>query len=203
MAISYPLSLPGGAGIESVRFTEMNAVATLRSPWTFATQVQQSQGQVWSAEVSVVPCQRALAEPWLAFLSALMGATGTFLLGDPNAKALRGTGLGTPVVNGAGQSGNTLGTRGWTASSPNVLRAGDYIQIGQRLHKVLLDCTPNSSGVLAIEIWPRLRESPADGTALVLTNTKGLFRLDKSDVDVVEIDRERTYAVAFSCVEAI
>jgi hypothetical protein len=40
-----------------------------------------------------------------------------------------GTQGGTPVVNGAGQTGNSLITNGWTASAA-VLNAGDVISIG-------------------------------------------------------------------------
>ena len=36
---------------------------------------------------------------------------------------------GTPLVNGAGQTGSTLVTDGWTASKANLLRVGDAISI--------------------------------------------------------------------------
>jgi hypothetical protein len=40
-----------------------------------------------------------------------------------------GTQGGVPVVNGAGQTGSSLVTNGWTASINNILRAGDIITI--------------------------------------------------------------------------
>lgn len=175
-----------------------------RSPFTFATQAQQHQGQLWSAEVGVGGAtSRAKAEPWIAFLSQLMGTYGTFLMGDPMGKTPMGAATGTPTVNGAGQTGNTLATGGWTADTGNILMAGDYIQIGQRLYKVLNNHNTNSGGGTTLDIWPRLRESPANGATIITSNTVGLFRLADSEVKLHELDRELVYSISFTAVEAI
>jgi hypothetical protein len=205
MAISFPINLPtGAAGIERVRFTPMNAVAVLRSPFTYASQVQEHQGQMWLAEVQVAPCKRAAAEPWAAFLTALKGPYGTFYLGNPNAATPQGVATGTPLIKGAGQSGETILTDGWTTSTTNILKAGDYIQIGSRLHKVKQNANSNGSGEATLEIWPRLRETPADNAAITLNGAKGLFRLESSsEFPDSDIDKERLYTIAFTAVEAI
>jgi hypothetical protein len=204
VTISYPLSLPTSKGLDRFAWTNFNATGMLRSPFTFATQVQAHQGQLWAADVSVaVDSTRALMEPWRAFLAALRGQTGTFLMGDPQGKTPRGVATGTPTVDGSSQTGNTLATTGWTAATTNILRQGDYIQVGQRLYMVLSDHNTNGSGGTVLDIFPRLRESPTGGTTIITSNTVGLFRLADSEVRLHEIDQELVYSISFSAVEAI
>lgn len=134
MPITYPLVHPATPGFRSIRLSPQNAVAVTESPYSFATQVQTHQGQRWIADVTLPPIkQDSTADDWAAFLTALRGRYGTFLLGDSSRKTPRGT-VPTesisPFVYGASQSGNTLVTRGWSVSSKNLIRAGDYIQLG-------------------------------------------------------------------------
>ncbi len=203
MAISFPLSLPTSPGLDSFALRAMGSVAMLRSPWSFATQVQEHQGQLWMLEASVAPCLREQAEPWVAFLESLKGPVGTFLIGDPLARVPRGVAGGTPLINGANQTGETLLTDGWTPSIAGILKAGDYIQIGQRLHKIKQDAASDGSGNATLEIYPRLRESPADNAAIVTNAPVGLFRLNNAEVPLFDADYERLYSITFSAVEAI
>lgn len=158
---------------------------------------------VWLATLDAPPMERADAMPWVTFLLKLNGQEGTFLLGDAAAKTPRGSALGTPVVSGGSQTGQTLVTGGWTASATGVLKAGDYIQIGQRLYMVLDDVSANGSGAATFDIFPKLRESPTNGTSIVTSNTVGLFRLASSDPDIYDVDRAKHYGISFSAVEAV
>ena len=202
MPISYPLSLPS-TNLARVTVSSSSAVAISRSPFSFAAQVQQFNGQLWNAEVTLPPLARADAEPWIAFLLKLNGQQGTFLLGDPAGKTPRGTATGTPLVNGASQTGQSLVTDGWTISVTNILRAGDYIQIGQRLYKVLNDVNSNGSGQATLDIWPRLRESPSDNASIVTASCVGLFRLASNAVPVYNAGADKNYQISFSAIEAV
>jgi hypothetical protein len=206
MAVSFPLNLPTtptASGIDGFSLRLMESVAMLRSPWSFATQVQEHTGQLWACDVSIAPCQRAKAEPWVGFLESLKGPVGTFLMGDPWGKNPRGTATGTPLVNGGSQTGETLLTKGWTINITGILKAGDYIQIGQRLYKVKQDANSDGSGNATLEIRPRLRESPANNTSIITASPKGLFRLNSVEVPLFDLDIERIYSIAFTAVEAI
>lgn len=388
MAITYPLTLPTSIGIANITLYANNAVAISQSPFTFQQQIIQHAGQRWTASVSIPPVRRDLAEPWNAFLLALKGPVGTFLLGDPNAKAPGGTalaskknilfyteqfdnaawtksrttvnanagvapdgvtsadqlvettGVGTheitdvvtcspstpyvwsayikqvvggtqrirlraadnvgfrndvvfnfntnqlvtpsstkgfesvgngwyriwcigttdasastvtltvaqfqgdtstlsytgdgvssvllwgaqveagtamtsyqpiadaygPFVNGAGQTGNSLAIDGASPNESSYLKAGDYIQLGTgataRLHKVLSDVVTNDAGQATIDIWPDLRSSPTDGSAVIISNTVGRFRLS-SNQQSFSIDSASIYGISFDCVEAL
>jgi hypothetical protein len=93
MALVFPLSTPTTIGIASIELTATNAVAVSRSPFTFSQQVHTYPGQMWSASVTIPPLRKEFVEPWVAMLLGLRGQTGTFLLGDPNNVAPRGTAL--------------------------------------------------------------------------------------------------------------
>lgn len=209
MAITYPLSLPTVAGIAQIRISARNAVAVSSSPFTYKQQVMQHQGARWEAEITLPPTQRADAEEWIAFLFALQGQYGTFLLGDPLGATPRGSAAttpGTPLVNGASQTGSTLAIDGLPISATNYLRAGDYIQLGSssssRLHKVLENASSNGSGEATLSIWPPLRESPSDNATVTVSNTKGVFRLATPDASF-SINEASFYGVTFTAFEAL
>jgi fermentation-respiration switch protein FrsA (DUF1100 family) len=194
LALSYPLALPTSIGIANITLSANNAVAVSSSPFTFRQQIVQHAGQRWTASVSIPPVRRDLAEPWNAFLLALNGPVGTFLLGDPNAKDPRGTATSATLTGTAGSSSPTITMTG-------TLLAGDYIQLGSgdtaTLHKVLVDRSGNGT----IEIWPSLRSTVTDAT-VTLTNTVGRFRLS-SNQQSFSIDNASVYGISFDCVEAI
>ena len=194
MSISYPLALPTSIGIAEITLSANNAVATSQSPFTFQQQIIQHPGQRWTASVTIPPVRRDLAEPWIAFLLSLNGPVGTFLLGDPNAKAPQGTATSATISGAAGSASPTITMTG-------TLLAGDYIQIGSgataTLHKVLVD----RSGTGTLEIWPALR-SIASSATVTLTNTVGRFRLSGTQQSF-GINNASVYGISFDCVEAL
>jgi hypothetical protein len=206
MAVTYPLALPTTTGIAKIRISANNVVGISMSPFTAKQQVYKYTGQYWEAEISLPPMKRADAEYWISFLLKLNGSYGTFLLGDPNGATARGVATGTPLVNGASQTGNELVTDGWTTSTTGILKAGDYIQLGAgesaKLHKVLDDVDSDSSGNATITIWPDLRAAPSDNAAIVVSGAKGVFRLstNQSDWDVNEAS---IYGMTFPAREAL
>ena len=194
MSISYPLALPTSIGIAQITLTANNAVAISQSPFTFQQQIIRHPGQRWTASVSIPPVRRDLAEPWVAFLLALNGPVGTFLLGDPNGKAPRGTATSATITGTAGDAGPSITMTG-------TLLAGDYIQIGSgstaTLHKVLVD----RNGTGDIDIWPALRSDVTDAT-VTLTNTVGRFRLQGTQQSF-NINDASIYGISFDAVEAL
>ena len=209
MAISYPLTTPTVSGIAQITLRAVNAVALSSSPFTFKQQVIAHSGQRWEAEVSMPSLKRAEAEAWVSFLVSLKGVKGTFLLGDPNAATARGTASltpGTPLVNGASQTGDSLTIDGCPASATGYLKAGDYIQLGggssATLHKSLVDVTTTSGGQATLDLWPHIRTAPADDLTVTVASTKGLFRLATNQTDW-SINVATAYGITFAAIEAI
>ena len=193
MSITYPLALPTSIGIADITLSANNAVAISQSPFTFQQQIIRHPGQRWMASVTIPPVRRDLAEPWIAFLLALNGPVGTFLLGDPNGKAPQGTATSATITGTAGSSGPTITMTG-------TLLAGDYIQVGSgataTLHKVLQD----RDGTGVVDIWPALRSDVTDAT-VTLTNTVGRFRLSGNQQSF-NINDASIYGISFDAVEA-
>ena len=194
MAIAYPLGMPTVIGFQNLNLRARNTVAVSQSPFTYEQQVHSYDGQMWEVDVSLPPMNRDNAEQWIAFLVALRGRAGTFLLGDPASVAPQGTAT-SAVVTGA------LGDSTVTVAMTGSLVAGDYIQLGvgadSTLHKVLLTRTGNGS----LEIWPKLRKARSSVTA-ILTNPKGVFRLIGNTADW-NINSTNFYGVSFSANEVI
>lgn len=206
MAITYPVSFPSSIGLANINIRARTVVGISSSPFTGQQQVYKHQGQWWEAEVTLPPMKRAEAEQAVAFLLKMNGVYGTFLLGDKANPATRGVGTGTPLVNGASQTGDELITDGWTADTTGILKAGDWIQLGSgsstRLHKVLDDVNSDGSGNATINIFPSLRSSPDDDATITVSNTQGLWRLASNETEY-SIDNMSIYGMTFACVEAL
>jgi hypothetical protein len=209
MPITYPLSLPTVRGPARAVLTGQSVTAMTQSPFTGQQQVQVHPAMFWRASVELASMSRAEAELWSTFLLKLRGRAGTFLMGDPNAATARGsasTAPGTPLVKGAGQTGQSLVLDGAPASAAGYLMAGDYIQIGSagtaRLYKVLDDAGSNSDGEVTLSLWPRLRTSPADDAAVVVSGAAGLWRLTSDGAEWEERPGDR-YNMRFEAMEAL
>lgn len=192
---------PTEPGTQTSTVKPRSVVAVSESPFTYAQQVQTRQGQGWQIEVTLPPMTRATAAPWLGFFLKLNGREHTFLMGDPDGRTPRGVATGTPVVDGAGQTGQSLATKGWTANTTGILKSGDYIQIGQRLYALTADADSNADGEATLAIWPRLRQSPADEDPITTTNTVGLWRLD--EMPTWPNDVNNLYTITFTASEAL
>lgn len=205
MAITYPISIPN-TDIAKVRLVANNIVGVSQSPFTAVQQVYKYTGQFWEADITLPPMKREQAEYWISFLLKLNGSYGTFLLGDPNGQTARGVATGTPLVNGASQTGNELITDGWTNSTTGILKAGDYIQLGSgstaKLYKVLDDVNSDSSGNATLTLFPDLRTSPADNATITVSNPKGVFRLNAGATSW-DINEASVYGITFGAREAL
>ena len=204
--IAYPVPVPSALKIKSVSFAAQTSAGVSSSPFTGEEQIYVHQGEWLEFELSCPPAKRDIAEEVIAFLLSLNGRQGSFLVPPPGYSAgARGALGGTPLVNGASQSGKTLATDGWTAGVANVLKAGDWIQLGSgassRLYKLVQAASADGSGQASLEIWPRLKETPADNDPITVVNPKGCFRLAEAPTNW-DIGEAMIYGVSFRAREA-
>jgi len=206
MPISYPRALPTHTGIRQITLRAVNVTAVSESVFTLRQQVFKHSGERWEAEVTLPQMARSDAEQWVAWLLSMRGREGTFLLGDPLGATPRGSAGGTPRVNGASQTGDSISIDGCTASQTGWLKAGDYIQLGSgagsSLHKVLQDVSSNGAGQATIDVWPSIRTAPADNSTVVVSASKGVFRLATSNTEW-SINEIAHWGIVFPAVEAI
>jgi hypothetical protein len=205
MTVVYPLTLPnGGAGIHTVRIHAVNVNAATESPFTFQSQIAAGKASRWEIDIKLKKMQREEAETWIAWLIALRGRFGTFLAGDPEARAPLGVATGgIPRLNGAATPGTrTISTRNWTTNVQGILKAGDYFQVADRLYKLLQDGISDGSGNATFDIFPPVREAHTGGSPLTLVKPAGLFRLAVDDASW-ESDDLRHFGLSFAAVEAL
>jgi len=206
---TYPLTFPAEFKVQSSRFELDRVSGITKSPFSRAQQVQNYTGRQWVGEVTSVPLRFEDSGSVRSFMGQLQGFTGTFLYGDPDylAAGPQGSAGGTPLVNGASQTGTTLNIDGFPSSQTNVLRAGDYIQIGSgassKLHMVVEDADSNGSGEVAAEIEPAILSAPADNTAITVTGAKGVFRMSGSPMITWQSNKYRIIQYTLSFQEAL
>lgn len=156
--------------------TLLAAAAATQSPFTGSQQVQFWGGEWWSFDIELKANRGQQARALGAFLTALRGVVGTFLLDVPQ-RALGA--IGTPVVNGGGQTGSSLVTDGW-ANSKTCMQAGDFFSLGSgsatRLYQLTADVVSNGSGQATLQFVPNLRSSPADNAALQVVQPRAHLR---------------------------
>jgi hypothetical protein len=180
------IALPAYPAPAAISVTMQDSVALVESPYVPG----QNQTQIWPAadrwsyEIQLPKMARATAVNWIAFLAALQGMQNVFQIGDPMGRRPSGAALGAPVIAGTvglnAIGAVSLATRGWTPNKYGQLMAGDYLQIGLRLHQVTAQVNSDALGNATIPIWPSLRETPADGLAIGLINPVGVFRLSSN-----------------------
>lgn len=208
MALTYPISLPDTTSIQEVEFQQNSIVAVTRSEFTGSQQVHKHDGQWWTVHGVIVPKTRTSGDDWAGFFMSLNGSEGTFLLGDPHGATAKGSASsapGTPLVNGASQTGDQLVMDGAPNSVTGYLLRGDWIQLGSassaRLYRIKEDADSNGSGEITLEIWPDLRSSPGTNDAIIVANTLGVFRL--TDAPSYRINAGHFYIQNFTAAEAI
>lgn len=202
MSITYPLTPPSCLTAARVNWGLNTAIAISRNEYTFEQQAQEYDGSGWTLEITPPPLDISSARDLLAFIAALKGPKGTFSFGVPSMRTPRGAATGTPLVKGGGQMGQELITDGWSASITNILRKGDFIQVGTRLFVVLSDVNSDGSGNATLDIWPNIISAPADNAPIITSDPKGLFRL-AGNRNGFSGDKERIFDFPISAEEAL
>ena len=165
-------------------------------------QARQTHGQYFKMTASFPPMTRAQFAPIHAFVLKQRGQFESFQVVPPVVNAGLGSPAGTPLVNGASQTGRSVVTDGWNASI-TIFKAGDYLKFANhdKVYSVTADATSNGSGQSTITIEPALITSPANDSAITYTsvpftvaltsrvqefstNTTGLFEFE---IDMEEV----------------
>lgn len=202
MTITFPLDLPTSPKARNLTMMPESALGRAISDWTLKEQIFQNEGDRWTFHAKYPPLTVAQNKIMSAFLLSVIRG-GTFYMSDPKNSTPAGTINGSVTVSGGSQIGRTVNITG-TVSASNWLKAGDDIQIGTYMYRVLKDCNVNGSGVCAVDIFPALRASPADGAAVTYIGAKTLCRLEEGSVAwSVDPDGNGIYDLEFHAVEAL
>lgn len=205
--ITYPIILPVLPGFVDFAWEPESAVQVQEAEFTYQQTVYAWEGKRRKAAVTVgYMTDVTKIKAWQVAMLSLNGREGTFEMQDPAYPEHRGDlDLGipqTPKVKGSGQTGMDLLTEGWQVSTPNLLLAGDYISIRNRLYQLLANASSDSAGDAVLTVWPHASLLLQDQDAIsVGVNAVGLFRLIEFPRFAYDAEK-MTNGFSFGCVEA-
>jgi hypothetical protein len=195
-----PLDFPAGIRITDVSITPENSVGIRESPSSFRQEVQVFGGQRMRMRVSFKEEGPELGSRLETFFLKLRGSAGVFRFFDPYHSVPMGQAMGLPIVVSATAGQQTVTTSGWLPNVNFQLRAGDYIQIEDNLHRVLDDAHSDGDGEATLTLWPDLRASHAPGESIKLINPTGLWRLAR-DPSFDRRPENQKHVTSMECVE--
>lgn len=199
---TFPLTMPSN-GIAQIEFGPIVSVSAFASPTTFQGETHVHSGQIWGGAARTKPLSRADAGEWRSFIASLNGMEGTFYIGDEGNLTPQGPMTGTPLVNGASQTGETLAIDGCTAGI-TWGKKGDYISLDSgtdtELYMLREDAVTNGSGEVTLQIWPDLVTSPANNEAVTVSNCRCVAKLVENSHPWPQGDDQFT-VISFEFVE--
>jgi hypothetical protein len=173
-AIDIPAALLNATSI-TWKMETNHALAA--SPFSGVVQAQRGQLERWSFTMELRRLTREEMQIAQGFFLALEASLGLFRMHDPAARLPLGRATGTPVLAATADPGDrTLSISGFTPSVSNILRAGDWIQIGDQLAKVVADISSDAAGLASVTIWPKVMVEVASGQPVTVREAKGIFR---------------------------
>jgi len=155
------------------------------SPLTGSTQTMELPGARWWLKFGYTKLRQDDSRVFDAFLASMRGMAGRVLLNPIHTESRRGIATGIPVVDGAGQTGRTLSTSGWTPSTAGIMRTGDYFSVatasGPELKILTADAASNASEKASLMFEPPLRSTPVNGAAINVSAPVCPMRLVDAD----------------------
>ncbi|OOZ41673.1 hypothetical protein BOW53_03060 [Solemya pervernicosa gill symbiont] len=176
-----PGTLPIETGIEALRVRSIDPTLTSDDNAN-GDYVRKVGAQRWAFTIRWPKLSHQEVRQVMAFINTQRGAFHTFEVVMPVLSDPQGAASGTPLVDGAGQTGNAINTRGWTPSI-TVLMAGDKVRFNghSKVYEVTADALSDGTGLAALALYPPLMASPADGEALTVTDVPFTVRASNKD----------------------
>lgn len=165
MSGTFPTApVPSGVKIRSVSPTSVSVSHSMRR------NVRSRGAQRWAISLSWATLTRAQLMPLLAFCMAQRGQFGSFQTVLAGHRNPQGIATGTPAVNGSGQSGRSVNTKGWSTNVTGIMKAGDFIKFANqtKVYMVTADANSDGTGLATLTIEPALMVSPADSDGITV-----------------------------------
>ena len=203
MSITYPVALPSGISFSGSRIRIDFHKSTFEAASRKKSRQSWNEGKTdrWVGVYTTPKLSNAQLRTFSAWLRAMIDDNGSFYAIDFDNTEPTIAVVGTPLVNGASQTGKTVITDGWGQNNTTVAKAGDPLQIDQ-YHVYKEDVVTNGSGQATIEIMPALRTSPANNAPIVTSNPKIIAKLSNLE-NTIDTDHNKTGVVSFAWEEEI
>jgi hypothetical protein len=159
-------------------------------------------GDIWTDVLTFANVFDPEARILRAFITSLRGKAGRFWLSPPGYRRA-GSGIGSPLVEGAGHTGTMILTSGWQPFQDGVLMAGDYFQVGSELKMMTADALADGNGFATLEFTPPLRVSPTDNAAIITEKPSCIMKLRDNGQGKFPQQPGHIYALSIAVEEAI
>lgn len=197
-----PINFPANIYPQNEQWISESNPSVFRSELNNIEQVTEMPGTRWRCSMPFVNLTREKGRQLNAFLMSLNGTIGQAYIVPYDSRTSLGSPGGSPLVNGANQTGGTLVTDGWTASTL-IFKAGDYFNAGGELKVITEDINSDASGNATLVFSPNLHKSPASNTSITYDNPWCLMRMANKSQAAWQLTRERHYLVTLNFVEVI
>lgn len=149
------------------------------------TRALQNAGRTWSEIYPVLNLANPNVRALLAAINVGLRNGTVWSIQIPYWQARAGAGGGSPVVNGAGQTGAALNVRGGPTGVAQWLRAGDLVTLagGSVVYDVTADATTDGSGLTTLSLNPPIFTALPDGAVLTIDPTVITFNAILTSVD--------------------
>ena len=155
------------------------------SPLNRQPQTAELPGISWMVSMQFEKLKRSEIASLEAFIAQLRGQANRALLWHHARENPRGSSPGAPLVNGAGQTGSSINTDGWTASQSGILLKGDLFEFGGELKRMVVDADSDVSGESTLVFEPPIRVSPVDNAIITTVKPTAKFMLADNRQGVV------------------
>lgn len=173
--VTWPAAIP-----QQMSFGLLPLGTTFTSPGGLVAQVERA--PLWKATVSLQNMDADTSALLNVFLHQMIPAARVVKLTD-YGHPQRGSLAGTPLVNGANQTGNTLLTKGWTPNAQGVLKAADGVTLATgQLVRTMTDVNADASGLATITVEPGILKAPADASALTVVQPTAVFYMPQGGI---------------------
>jgi hypothetical protein len=202
--MSIIVTYPTGANLAftDIEFGITRKTVGLDSPYTGKGQTLAMVYAKWFFKGNFSQIDQTNAGQLKSFLTQLHGGANKFRFPVPNMGLFSGYVGAAGLVNGAGQTGTTLITDGWSHSAL-IFKDGDCFTVNDEYKMVIGDSTSNSSGQLTLTIEPALRASPADNTALIIVNPTVMMKSTTDQVSDWKITPPYLHAISLDLIEVV
>ncbi|CAL9955991.1 distal tail protein [Vibrio phage 1254] len=172
------IELPAGVEPSTMSLTFASNTKLFESTFNKSTSTAKFAGDRWKLTLNFDNLDWEI-DALTAFMINLGGMSGRVRV--PAFHRLGEPARGTPVVNGGGQTGGLLLTRGW---KPNqlVLGIGKFFQVGDELKMVTKDIVADASGNATLEFAPWIRHQPDNNTEIITYRPSGIFRPEEDEM---------------------
>ena len=190
---------PFSIEVQSIEPTLVSVASNLRR------QVRSRGGQRWGFKVTFPPMQRSDFDPIYAFSVKQRGQYETFTWTPAVIGVTRGESEEFPVVNeGSGLSvGSTsVSLDGMTASTSNILRAGDFFKFSghSKVYMATADMSSGGSGEGSLSFTPKLSTAVANNETLTINGVPFNVAFTK-DVSTYTTDPTSLYSFEVDLIE--